>query len=394
MNKLFVYLVSFGHFCVDFAPGALPAILPFFVLHNGLSYTEVAGLMFASSFVSSLVQPLFGYWADKVSQHWFMALGIALSGVGLGITGLSSNYWFIFIAISIMGLGCALFHPEAARVVNRTSGDKRATGIGIFSIGGNAGFGIAPLFAAALLTTWGTSSTIVFAAFGLMTAAVMFFAVPKILNGTKDSAVMQAGKARVDAQEGENDWAAFARLTIVILCRSVAQTSILAFLPLYCIYRFNVSEAATSPLLSFMCFCGVFMTFAGGWMSDKIGLIRACRLGYLFMAPAFALLIFVPSVWWFYPIAALISFTLNGTYAAYVVLGQSYLAKNIGFASGVTLGLSASLGGIFTPVLGMVGDTYGLDVVMWALVAIGAVCALASFILPEPRGQVKAKPAK
>ena len=136
MHKFFVYLVSLGHFCVDLAPGALPAILPFFVLHNGLSYTEVAGLMFASSFLSSLVQPLFGYWADKSSQHWFMAFGIALSGIGLGISGFSGNYWLIFLAITLMGLGSALFHPEAARVVNRTSGNHRATGMGIFSVGG------------------------------------------------------------------------------------------------------------------------------------------------------------------------------------------------------------------------------------------------------------------
>ena len=96
------------------------------------------------------------------------------------------------------------------------------------------------------------------------------------------------------------------------------------------------------------------------------------------------MLIFAPSLWWFYPIVAVISFTLNGTYAAYVVLGQSYLSKNIGFASGVTLGLSSSLGGIFTPLLGMVGDAYGLDLVMWVLVGIGVLCALGSFILPEP----------
>ena len=91
MQKFFVYLLSLGHLSVDFAPGALPAILPFLVLYNGLSYTEVAGLMFASSCLSSIVQPVFGYWADKSSKQWFMAFGIAMSGIGLGISGLFSN---------------------------------------------------------------------------------------------------------------------------------------------------------------------------------------------------------------------------------------------------------------------------------------------------------------
>lgn len=39
MKKFFVYLLSLGHLSVDLAPGALPAVLPFLVLHNGLSYT-------------------------------------------------------------------------------------------------------------------------------------------------------------------------------------------------------------------------------------------------------------------------------------------------------------------------------------------------------------------
>lgn len=73
--------------------------------------------------------------------------------------------------------------------------------------------------------------------------------------------------------------------------------------------------------------------------------------------------------------------------AAFVVLGQSYLAKNVGLASGVTMGLSASLGGIFTPILGMVADAYGITTVMVMLVVIGALCAISSFLLPEPKSE-------
>lgn len=385
MQKLFVYLVAFGHFAVDLAPGALPAILPFFVLHNGLTYTEVAGLMFASSCLASVLQPAFGYWADKSSRHWFIGTGILLSGIGLGVTGLFSSYWAIFAAITVMGVGTSLFHPEAARIVNRAASGSRATGMGIFSVGGNAGFGFAPLIAAAALTAWGSAGTLVFAVFAMAMAALMFCVVPKQFEmlAAHESRAAAAGKA--PAAPGENDWGAFVRLTIVILCRSVAQTSVLAFLPLYCIHEFGISEAFSSTLLSFMCIAGAFMTVLGGWLTDRAGLIRACRFGYLFMAPAFALVLAAPSVWWIFPITVLISFALNGTYAAFVVLGQSYLAKNVGLASGVTLGLSASLGGIFTPILGMAADAYGIDAVMWILIGIGALCALAAFLLPEPR---------
>ena len=126
------------------------------------------------------------------------------------------------------------------------------------------------------------------------------------------------------------------------------------------------------------------MTLAGGWLTDKIGLTNACKVGYLLMAPAFGLLIIAPDFFWFYPIVTILSFTLNGTYSDYVILGQSYLAKNLGFASGVTLGLSGSLGGIFTPIMGVIADRYGIDTVMVLLVIVSVFCTLGSFLLPEP----------
>ena len=386
MHKLFIYLVSLGHFAVDLAPGALPAILPFLVLHNGISYTEVAGLMFASSCLASVLQPVFGYWADKSSRHWFIGAGIAMSGLGLGLTGLFTNYWAIFAAITVMGVGTSLFHPEGARIVNRAARESRATGMGIFSVGGNAGFGLAPLLAAAALTTWGAPGTLVFAVFGVAMALVMFWLVPqqfRRLEGA-DSASAASGKVQPE-RTGDNDWHAFARLTVVIFCRSVALTGLLAFLPLFCIHRFGITEAFSSTLISFLCIAGAVMTVAGGWLTDRLGLVRACRLGYLTMAPAFALILAAPSVGWIFPVMILASFALNGTYAAFVVLGQSYLARNVGLASGVTLGLSASLGGIFTPLIGLAADAWGIESVMYILTGIGVLCAAAAFSLPEPR---------
>lgn len=382
MRKFFVYLLSLGHLSVDLAPGALPAILPFLVLYNGLSYTEVAGLMFASSCLSSVVQPLFGFWADKSTKNWFLALGILTSGVGLGLSGLATNYWLIFLSITIMGIGSSIFHPVAAQLVNRTS-EHKATGMGIFSVGGNVGFGIAPLIAAAALTAWGTSGTLLFGAWGVLMAAVLLWAVPKMLAGLKLSSDADAS-LKSDAADGKNDWPAFARMTLVILFRSIATTSTLSFVPLYCIHRFGISEGFSSTLLTFLCLCGAVMTVLGGWLTDRLGLVRACKMGYILMAPAFALMLAAPSVWWIFPLLTVVSFTLNGTYAAFVVLGQSYLAKNVGLASGVTMGLSASLGGIFTPLLGLLADAYGITSVIYALAVIGALCAMSAFLLTEP----------
>ena len=48
MHKGYICILSVAHAVADLPPGALPALLPFFALYYHLSYTEIAGLMFAS----------------------------------------------------------------------------------------------------------------------------------------------------------------------------------------------------------------------------------------------------------------------------------------------------------------------------------------------------------
>ena len=66
--------LSGGHLAVDFSSGAVPALLPFFVLEFDLSYTATAVLMLAVLVSSSLVQPLFGLLSDPGRLRLLVAL--------------------------------------------------------------------------------------------------------------------------------------------------------------------------------------------------------------------------------------------------------------------------------------------------------------------------------
>jgi FSR family fosmidomycin resistance protein-like MFS transporter len=67
-----------------------------------------------------------------------------------------------------------------------------------------------------------------------------------------------------------------------------------------------------------------------------------------------------------------------------VVLGQKYLPNRIGLASGVTLGLAVSVGGITTPVLGWFADNYGLQSAMNLIAYVPVLAAIMAFTLPTP----------
>ena len=83
MDKKKISLVSLGHLSCDVNGGALPAVLPFLRTHYGLSYQATGGLMFAYSCLSSIIQPLFGLMADRLSKPWLIPLGVFLAGIGL-----------------------------------------------------------------------------------------------------------------------------------------------------------------------------------------------------------------------------------------------------------------------------------------------------------------------
>src|SRR5687767_3698982 len=58
-------LLALGHLVVDMNQGTLAPLLPFLKGVFGLSYAASGAILLVSSLTSSLVQPVFGYLADR-----------------------------------------------------------------------------------------------------------------------------------------------------------------------------------------------------------------------------------------------------------------------------------------------------------------------------------------
>src|ERR671938_1563860 len=82
-----------GHCATDFAGGALPALLPFFVDKFDLSYTLAAAAMLASAISSSVIQPFFGLWSDRRGAIWLLPLGVGVAGAGMAVAADAPSYW-------------------------------------------------------------------------------------------------------------------------------------------------------------------------------------------------------------------------------------------------------------------------------------------------------------
>src|ERR1041384_2906735 len=131
-----------GHLGTDFANGSLPALLPFLTDRFSLSYTLAAKLILASAASSSLVQPLFGLWSDRRGAIWLLPVGVALAGIGIALAAAAPSYPLVVLLVVVSGLGVAAYHPEGSKFAAYASGQKRASGMSAFSIGGNGGYAL------------------------------------------------------------------------------------------------------------------------------------------------------------------------------------------------------------------------------------------------------------
>ncbi|MBQ2425600.1 MAG: MFS transporter, partial [Lachnospiraceae bacterium] len=84
------------------------------------------------------------------------------------------------------------------------------------------------------------------------------------------------------------------------------------------------------------------------------------------------------------------SMFLNFAFSPSVALGQKFIPNHLGLASGITMGLASSFGGVISPMLGKVADNMGIPVVMWILVGIAAAACLSSFFVPDAPENVEA----
>lgn len=177
-NRRALVSLAAAHAVNDMYQSAVPALLPFLVAERGLSYAAAGGLVLAASAVSSVLQPLLGAASDRRGLPFLMPLGILLAGAGIAGAALAPGYALTAAAVLVSGAGVAVFHPEAARHANYASGARRATGMSVFSVGGNLGVAMGPAAVTLLASAGGVPGVAWMAAPAALSAVLLARELP------------------------------------------------------------------------------------------------------------------------------------------------------------------------------------------------------------------------
>ncbi len=375
VNRIAVLAV--GHASVDLYQGAVPALVPFLVAERGYGYVAASGIVLAATLLSSIVQPVFGALTDRWRMPWLIPVSMTTAGLGVALSGVGSAYLATWLAVALSGLGVAAYHPESARLA-RIASEGSHVRMSWFSLGGTLGFATAPLLVTPLLSVTGVGGSPYLVVPALLGALVTVLVIRSVRAGT-------GGGQAAATVSGRDDWPAFLRLTLVIVSRSIAYVGLSAFVALY------MGGGLAGGLALFVLFGGGAVgTVLGGRLAARFGRIRTMRAAYLASIAAIAGVPLAPG-WWACLFIALSSMALYAPFSLHVTLGQDFLPNRIGTASGVTLGLAVSAGGLASPLIGALAEATTLRLALGTLVAFATLSWLLSRTLQEPTLNLRAE---
>lgn len=407
-------VLALGHSFVDMAQGAVPAMLPFLHVHRGYSYAAGSALVLAITMTASAVQPVFGHFADRRSLPWLLPGGVLLAGAGIALAGMVHTYLLTFAMVALAGVGVGAYHPEAARYASYVSGSKGASGMSLFSVGGNAGFALGPVVVTALVLTLGIGGTAWLVFPYVVVAGVLSLSVAHLLSfrpgdghaagsrlaGAGSSVATAGPRGAAPAARGaapasrpaaaqpsprQDRWGAFSLVAGISAFRSGTYFGLQAFVPAYFIAHFHAATGEGNAALTAVLAAGAIGTLVAGRLGDRIGL-RPILIVCMGVVTPLLLLALPAGETASFVLLAIVGFFLIGNFSTTVVLGQRLLPNRIGIASGVTLGAAIGIGGIVAALLGVLADGIGLTTVMVVIALLPLPALALSLALPRDDG--------
>jgi FSR family fosmidomycin resistance protein-like MFS transporter len=375
--------LSAGHLATDFANGSLPALLPFLVERFSLNYVLAATLMLSSAVSSSVIQPLFGLWSDRKGAMWLLPAGVTLAGLGIALAADAPTYWLVAALVVVSGVGVAAYHPEGSKFAAFVSGRRRASGMALFSIGGNIGYALGPIVATPLVIAFGLRGGLLLALPCLAVAAVLL-ALSRYLGRFVQSAAVHAQRA------GRDRWGPMSLLLGAVAFRSVTWFGLITFVPLWAV-SLGHSKSYGNHLLALMLISGGLGTLVLGPAADRFGRRPVLALSSAATAPLVLVFVVVGGI----PGAialGLVGCFVMGTFGVTMVMGQEYLPRQVGMASGLVIGLSIGLGGIAAVVLGALADTIDLRTALYVCAAAPLLALALTLLLPSGRERGRLEP--
>ncbi len=355
-----ILALSVSHLLNDTIQAIIPSIYPLLKETHALTFTQIGFITFASQLVASLLQPVVGLYTDRRPLPYSLALGMAVTLVGLIALAFAHNYPAILVSAMLVGVGSSVFHPEASRLAHLAAGRRRGFAQSVFQVGGNVGTSLGPLAAAAIVVPRGQASILWFTVLAAVGIAVLarvgrWYAAHLALRATHRTATKTDTPPLSQTQIR---WS-IAILVVLIFSKYFYLVSFTNYYTFYLIERFNVSVQAAQLQLFVFLFAVAAGTILGGPLGDRFGRKYVIWFSILGVAP-FSLVIPHVSLPLTIVLSAIAGAVLASAFSAILVYAQELVPGRVGLIAGLFFGVAFGVSGVASAVLGRVADSIGI----------------------------------
>jgi MFS family permease len=335
-----------------------------------------------------------GMLVDAVGKKgYLMAASLFWVGFPYALMSLTNSMWMLVVCVMLVGIGNNIWHPAAIPTLAHRYPQRKGLVLSFHGMGGNVGEAIAPMVAGALLAWFSWRTVVVLNVVPGLVMATLIVVLVGALATTRaqdEHDVNAGGGEPWSLKQYLGDLMSLVRnRALMLICisagfRTLTQTGLLVFLPVYLAYEQGYSPIAVGVCMTVLQVAGLIAGPIAGHLSDKVGrqkvvlssmlLTGVTIIGMVFAGQSLAFIVFV----------ALVGFFL---YAMRPVM-QAWAVENTPKRlAGTGVGLQftiLSIGGSIAPAtFGIIADTWNVYAAFYFLAGTIIAANLLVFFVPH-----------
>ncbi len=368
-----ILLICSGHFVHDIYSAFISPLLPLLIDKLGLTLL-MAGSLPVFMQAPSLLGPLIGYLADRISVRYLVIFAPAITATLATMIGFMPTYGTAALLLFCVGVNIMAFHAPAPAMIAHVAGDKVGRGMSFFMAAGELARSVGPLLVGFGVTEWGMQGLWRLMFFGWLSSAVLFWRLRDV-------------SARRERRKGKSKpmLKRFARvfgpLLGVMLLRNMAASSLGIFMVVYLVNIRGFELTLATGALALYELSGVGGALMGGTLSDRFG--RRRMVAGAAISSALLMLIFVHVEGaLMIPLLIGLGFTALSVSPVFLALVQDQLPENRATANGVFMLYAFGVRAVNVIMVGALGDALGLQNAFVAAALISLLCLPVIVTLP------------
>lgn len=370
-----------AHFINDIYTGFLNPIMPFIAEQVKISMPVATIILSCSHIFSSLLQPYFGFFADKMKKRAMIFWGLLFTSIFISLAPAATSIPLMILFIILGSIGSSLFHPQSLGLISKFTSTNLSKNMGMFIAAGTLGYSVGPLLSSTIAQYFGLGKMPFLCILGIIWASLMFKFVPKFSNET-------SGKINIDLKQAFIDILSNKKLNIlniIAMLKSLITTSCSILLPF--LWK---AEGYSKFQIGLTLFCFLFLGGIASLLSPKAEKkIGTANVFYISMIATFPMMILFMFTYKTMPIISFIIFALMGFITMFATPITMSTAQNVlpqyksiigGFINGFSWGVVA----IAMSIIGYVAQATSIVPVLVILSAIPAICScLVKYLFQE-----------